>query len=113
MTRIAFVATLVFVLGSTWATELPTTEAAPCSDSFEPDDVPFTTAAFIRDGDVQHRNFCEDAVDWVSFAVCAGRTYTIETTNLGDQADTVLELYSPDTTTLLFAMRAYSAFTGG
>ena len=72
-----------------------------CPDQYEPDDLPFSTPHLIRNGEVQSRNFCDDTDDWVGFPACAGRTYLIETANLGDLADTILDLYNPSATQLL------------
>ena len=73
----------------------------PCSDPYEPDDIALATSAAIRNGDVQHRDFCDDPVDWVNFSACAGRTYEIKTSDLGEEAYTLIELYAPDAITLL------------
>jgi hypothetical protein len=57
----------------------------------------------IHGGDTQSHNFCNDATDWLKFNACAGRSYTIETLNLGPACNTVLELYGTDCTTLLLS----------
>jgi hypothetical protein len=70
-------------------------------DAYEPDDDCIASEAVIHDGETFSLNFCNDAEDWISFNACAGRSYTIDTSNLGPLADTVLELYGTDCTTLL------------
>ena len=53
-------------------------------------------------GAVQRHTFHEsDDEDWVQFAVTAGETYTMTTSNLGASNDTVLELYDTDGMTKL------------
>lgn len=69
-------------------------------DAFESDDSQFT-AMPITGGQTQNRNFCDDASDWIKFNACSGRTYTLQTSNLGSSADTRLELYMPDGSTLI------------
>ena len=77
--------------------------AQTCSqDPYEPDDAcPSATA--IVGGQTQGHDFCDDPGDWVEFDTCPGRNYTIETANLGPAADTILELFAPDCTTVLAA----------
>lgn len=72
-----------------------------CPDQYEPDDLPFATPNLIRGGEVQTRNFCDDSEDWVGLPACQGRAYVIETANLGDYADTILELFDPRATSLI------------
>lgn len=57
----------------------------------------------IRGGEMQERNFWDDLEDWTAVNLCEGRSYTIETTNLGLSADTILELHDPTCTTLLMS----------
>ena len=64
-----------------------------CGDAYEEDDSIFGDA-MIEESETQHRNFCDDSIDWVRFVAYSGRTYRIETTNLGDQTDTFLRVYS-------------------
>ena len=61
----------------------------------------YVSSATITGGQKKHNNFCNDADDWFVFNACGGRQYTIETLNLGTAADTVLELYGTDCTTLI------------
>lgn len=70
------------------------------TDPYEDDDQCMTTRNFIFGGQTQRRSFADDDTDWVGFNACAGRSYTIFTSNLED-ADTTLELYGPDCSTLL------------
>jgi uncharacterized delta-60 repeat protein len=70
-------------------------------DAYEPDNGCIASETVIHDAETQTHNFCNDAEDWISFNACSGRSYTIETSNLGPLADTVLELYGTDCTSLL------------
>jgi hypothetical protein len=73
-----------------------------CQDPYETDD-DYTSAKTITvDGSAQHHTFHENGdQDWVKFSVIAGSTYTITTSNLGTNNDTVLELYDTNGTTML------------
>ena len=73
-----------------------------CQDAYEADDT-FDDARLITvNGAVQRHTFHEsDDEDWVQFAVTAGETYTMTTSNLGASNDTVLELYDTDGMTKL------------
>jgi hypothetical protein len=78
-------------------------DAAACSkDAFEPDSSAPTGAVLVG-GTAQQRNFCDDAEDWMSINVCPGRAYSLDTSALGAAADTLIELYAGDGTTLLYA----------
>lgn len=70
------------------------------ADHYEDDDECMTTGNFIFAADTQHHSFADDETDWVGFNACAGRSYIILTSSLVN-ADTTLELYGPDCTTLL------------
>ena len=62
-------------------------------DEYEPDDAP-GQAIHIEGGETQRHNRHVSAdEDWVSFWADAGLTYVIETSHLGDRADTVIYLY--------------------
>ncbi|MFV9504145.1 MAG: pre-peptidase C-terminal domain-containing protein [Oscillochloridaceae bacterium umkhey_bin13] len=64
-------------------------------DSFEADNRREQAGSIGTDGTTQTRNFCpEGDVDWVRFTASAGATYTIETLNLADAADTVMCLHT-------------------
>jgi uncharacterized delta-60 repeat protein len=73
------------------------------ADAFEPDDNCIVSPAVIHGGETQSHNFCDNTEDWISFSACTGRSYTIETSNLGAACDTVLELYDADCTSLLLS----------
>ncbi len=78
--------------------------SGPCvaaKDIYEEDDICFTSATVIHDGETQSHDFQDDFNDWISFSACSGRNYTIETSSLGTLCDTVLELYGPDCGSLL------------
>ncbi len=71
-------------------------------DTFEEDDT-FQAANVTGIGASGDHNFCEDANDWLSFAAVAGQAYDFQTYNLGDQTDTILELYDADGVTQLLS----------
>ena len=88
----------------TYALEI--TSSVPCRDDYEDDDARVQAQPIIVDGGPQSHNFhvpcvadCEhcghsaDEADWVWFEAVEGVTYTIETSNLGGDNDTVLGLY--------------------
>jgi len=65
-------------------------------DEYEPDDSP-ALATRIELGETQrHNRHVSGDEDWISFRAEAGSTYVIETSRLGDQADTVVYLYDPE-----------------
>ncbi|MEK6901234.1 MAG: LamG-like jellyroll fold domain-containing protein [Nanoarchaeota archaeon] len=71
-------------------------------DAFEGDDDVANAKPITINGVPQIHNISSlGDKDWVSFVAQAGITYTITTTGLGPNADTVLLLYAPDGTTLL------------
>jgi len=71
-------------------------------DAYEPDDTFGDASSITVNGPAQHHTFHEDGdVDWAQFVVTAGSVYTITTSNLGANNDTVLELYDTDGTTEL------------
>jgi uncharacterized delta-60 repeat protein len=87
---------------SVWTCGCQFTVSSSCSpDVFEPDDSCHGSRQVILGSAVQNRNFCDGTDDWVRFNACSGSPFTIETSNLGLAADTVLELYDSDCDTLL------------
>ncbi len=77
----------------------------PCTcppDGYEEDDLPSLAAALLV-GEAQTHDFCDDAGDWVTFTAEVGDLYTLTTSAWGQRADTILELYGRDGTTLLAA----------
>jgi C1A family cysteine protease/predicted secreted protein len=73
-----------------------------CQDAYEADDTFDDARSITVNGAVQRHTFHEsDDEDWVQFAVTAGETYTMTTSNLGAGNDTVLELYDTDGMTKL------------
>jgi hypothetical protein len=78
----------------TQATPVPGEVFTP--DSWEPDDT-LADANLIEVGDTQpHDMHVEGDHDWVYFEAEEGATYVIETSNLGDDIDTVIYLYDQD-----------------
>ncbi len=72
-------------------------------DIYEDDDTA-ATAKPIAAGEVQLHNFHDAGdVDWMAFACSGQAIYEVETFELGDRADTVLEVRAADGTTVLEA----------
>jgi uncharacterized protein YjiK len=72
------------------------------ADAYESDDGLGSASRLPPNGASQIHNFhTEEDTDWVKFTAQAGVTYTLATANTGDHADTVLELYDADGSTLL------------
>jgi hypothetical protein len=67
------------------------------------DSGPGDSVHILTNGTAQSHNFCSRGdQDWVQFqAPAAGMTFTIQTSALGDNVDTVLEVYGPGGATLL------------
>ncbi len=71
-------------------------------DQYEMDNDPQHAVFIPTDGTVQYHNFgTQGDVDWIKFNAEAGKTYTIDTLNLGSNCDTVMTLYAPDGTTFI------------
>lgn len=70
------------------------------ADAFEDDGSQTHAKAISPNGAAQAHNFCPEAdTDWLSFTASPG-SYLIETSDLGSEADTVLELYDASGTLL-------------
>ena len=91
----------IFLAGVLLALFHPSAFAQCTADAYEEDDACIPSKTVISGGDTQSHNFCDDAEDFLSFNACAGRSYTIETSSLGLNTDTVLELYGTDRSSLL------------
>jgi hypothetical protein len=62
-------------------------------DAYEPDNIPLEANAFVL-GDTQIHNFhCSNDEDWIHFYAISNFIYEIETTQLGTNVDTVLDVY--------------------
>jgi photosystem II stability/assembly factor-like uncharacterized protein len=71
------------------------------ADSYEVDNSPNDAKPFVL-GTTQIHNFhAAGDEDWVSFTAEVNQVYLVLTSNIGGFADTVVELYAPDKTTLL------------
>jgi len=85
-------------------------EPAPvAADGYEPDGV--YTEAVPYEGIQSHSFHAVTDTDWISFTVGAtdvGRPYYLETRNLGLNANTEMELYDTDSTTLLASDTRFS-----
>ena len=74
------------------------------ADAFEDDDTSLTAASLATDGSLGHHTFFPAGDDdWGVFTALGGDQYVIKTQDLLDGADTVLELYDSDGSTLLLA----------
>ena len=70
-------------------------------DGYEGDNL-YTSASLMSLGSKQQHNFDHPGdVDWVKFNAVAGKEYLIQTSVIGDSADTYLYLYGTDGVTLL------------
>jgi uncharacterized repeat protein (TIGR01451 family) len=79
-------------------------------DDYEPDSLYTAAAKISTDGDVYTRAFNTVAdKDWVKFNAQAGQAYTITTSHLDVDVDTVLQLYDVDGETLLYENDDYMA----
>jgi fibronectin type 3 domain-containing protein len=77
-------------------------ENVDAADSFEPDDNPSLATTISVDGTLQSHDFDPDGEeDWFKFTATSGKLYVIETHNLIGGADTYLNLYDIDGSTLL------------
>lgn len=76
----------------------PTPTSPPTSgDIYEVDDTPPIASWISTDGMPQTHSFHDPCdMDWLKFEVVAGGTYTIITSNVISDTDTVLILYPPD-----------------
>ena len=64
-------------------------------DSFEEDDTRDEAKVILPDNTTSSHNFCPSGdQDWVGFYGTGGKSYIIETTKPGPEADTILELYN-------------------
>jgi C1A family cysteine protease len=69
-------------------------------DAYEPDDNPLLANYISVDGTKQTHDFhIPGDHDWLKFNATKGNSYTIETSELGDESDTYLYLYDTDGTT--------------
>ncbi len=72
------------------------------ADGFEPDDTAATAAPITVNGAAQtHTLYPAGDPDYVSFSATAGMQYTVKTSGLANGADTFLEVFKPDGTTLI------------
>ncbi len=70
-------------------------------DAFEPDNNAGSASPIATDGTAQtHTIHVADDVDWIAFSVTGGVEYTVETSNLGPAADTIIRLYDGATSFL-------------
>lgn len=85
------------VVGDDTAYQLRIQEGACTADSNEPDNTRATARPLATDGAKQPHNICPaHDQDWVAFTVTANTPYLLETTDVGAEADTMIELYDTD-----------------
>lgn len=71
-------------------------------DAFEPDDTAAQARTLVPDGVLEHHTiYGIGDEDWVKLLVAAGGSYVFQTQNMLSGADTRLDLYAADGTTLL------------
>ncbi len=81
-----------------YTTTAPTTSA----DDYEPDNSAAQASDISTDGSKQTHNFHVALdKDYVKFDATAGESYTIKTSNLGDESDTYMYFYDTDGITLI------------
>lgn len=89
------------VTGDATGYQLRIQEGACTADSNEPDNTRETARPLASDGTKQQHNICPaNDQDWVAFTVNANTPYRLETTDVGAEADTMLEVYDANGTTL-------------
>ncbi|HUT03467.1 MAG TPA: PQQ-binding-like beta-propeller repeat protein [bacterium] len=77
-------------------------EGPRVGDDHEPDDACASAGTIATTGQAQERTLVpSEDEDWVSFDADAEAKYTIETSNLGEDCDTVMELYQSDCSSLI------------
>ncbi len=66
-------------------------------DNAEPDNSRTTAKTIAIDGSLHERTICAAGdEDWFAFSAVANETYTLETVDVGPEADTILSLYDAD-----------------
>ncbi|NTV62682.1 MAG: hypothetical protein HGA65_03970 [Oscillochloris sp.] len=97
--------------GSCTSYNLAVAGATIAPDAFEPDDTSVTATSFTVNGTAQTHTFHTTSdFDMVSFSAVANTTYTLYTSNLGTNADTVLVLYDSLGTTALASNDDYIGY---
>ncbi len=90
-------------LGNSYQVDFGDKRTCQCTNDASEEDDTFENAKPIQLGRINLHacNFCDDAVDWLSFTAQAMQTYTVTTWADGQRADTILELYATDGTTMI------------
>lgn len=87
------------VAGDETAYEIHAISGLCRKDALEPDDTTATAKPIGTDNSAQAHNICgANDADWVAFNATANTQYVIETTKVGPEGDTLLELYDPNNT---------------
>jgi len=93
---------LVVVMAPVDVEAQPACRSLGCEvDAGEPDEDCGATTQELLDGVATARNFCDDGDDWFLVKACAGVPLVIATSALEPGADTVVELWTTDCTTML------------
>ncbi|MDQ6695022.1 MAG: pre-peptidase C-terminal domain-containing protein [Chloroflexota bacterium] len=79
--------------GSDFAAEAKSPDSTACSDPYEGDNDPSTATTQAVNTTVLHRLCPSGDQDWISLSLSASFTYTLQTTPVGTQVDTILRLY--------------------
>ncbi len=99
------------VLGNGYQVDFGDLLLCSCTqDAYEVDNTAAQAAELLANNP-HNCNFCTDAVDWTYFTAQAGAVYTITTSAVGVRADTYLELFDSDGTTLLAANDDFAGAT--
>jgi hypothetical protein len=92
-----------FNLAEVTTTTATSTATPACSDAYEPDNTPSNAHTVDTNGMAETHKFDPPGdADYIKFFARPGYIYTIQTSNLSGETDTVLYLYHTDGTTLLF-----------
>ena len=84
-------------------TPTPTPTPPVYPDAYEPDNT-CSTAKWLYPGSSQRHNFHQSGdEDWAKFKAKSGNIYILETQDLESLADTIMDLYGPDCTTVLMS----------
>lgn len=87
------------VAGEDTAYEIRAISGLCTKDNFEPDDTSATAKTIAADNTTQAHNICSaNDADWLAFSATANTAYVIETSKVGAEGDTQLELYDPNNT---------------
>ena len=85
------------VAGDSTEYKLQAVSGSCTPDQFEPNNLAASSTALAGDGTKQQHNICgADDADWLALDVTSGNHYVVQTSPVGGESDTVLEVYDPD-----------------